>query len=93
MDWYHSWPKDALLGVASRFMMDVDMPNQEVRQAVVENMTEVHNSIDEANEKFLKLERRHNATTPKSFLELIEFYKKILAEKRKLIDDQIYRYQ
>ena len=50
-------------------------------------MTEVHNSIDEANEKFLKLERRHNATTPKSFLELIEFYKKVLGDKRKLIDD------
>lgn len=56
-------------------------------------MTEVHGSIDEANERFLKLERRHNATTPKSFLELIDFYKKVLGEKRGLIDKQINRYQ
>lgn len=93
MDWFHSWPKDALLGVAARFMADVDMPNEEIRQAVVENMTEVHGSIDEANERFLKLERRHNATTPKSFLELIDFYKKVLGEKRGQIDKQINRYQ
>ena len=49
-------------------------------------MTEVHSSIDDANEKFLKVERRHNATTPKSFLELIEFYKKVLFDKRKSIN-------
>ena len=56
-------------------------------------MTEVHSSIDDANEKFLKVERRHNATTPKSFLELIEFYKKVLFDKRKSINKQIDRYQ
>jgi len=48
-------------------------------------MAEVHTSIDVANEKFLKLERRHNYTTPKSFLELIDFYKKLLNEKRDFI--------
>lgn len=93
MDWFHAWPKEALLGVAARFMADVDMPNEEIRLAVVEHMTEVHGSIDEANERFLKLERRHNATTPKSFLELIEFYKKVLFDKRGQIDKQIKRYQ
>jgi dynein heavy chain len=46
------------------------------------NMAEVHVSIDEANRKYLKLERRFNYTTPKSFLELIDFYKKLLSEKR-----------
>ena len=47
-------------------------------------MSNFHISIDEAANirLFLKLERRHNYTTPKSYLELIEFYKKILGEKR-----------
>jgi len=44
-------------------------------------MASVHLSIDVANARFLKLERRNNYTTPKSFLELIEFYKKCLKEK------------
>lgn len=46
------------------------------------NMAEVHTSIDLANEKFLRIERRHNYTTPKSFLELIDFYKQLLGSKR-----------
>lgn len=52
-------------------------------------MAEVHTSIDDANEKFLKLERRHNYTTPKSFLELIDFYKKLLTIKRDKIEYDI----
>jgi len=43
-------------------------------------MADVHTSIDDANLKFLKLERRYNYTTPKSFLGLIEFYKEILVK-------------
>jgi dynein heavy chain len=38
-------------------------------------MASVHGSIDEANARFLKQNRRYNYTTPKSFLELISFYK------------------
>ena len=87
MDWFHPWPKDALIDVASRFLKELEMPNENIRNAVTLNMTEVHVSIDEANDRFLKLERRHNATTPKSFLELIEFYKKVLTMKRKKIDE------
>ena len=45
-------------------------------------MAECHTSIDRANSEFLKRERRFNYTTPKSFLELISFYKKILSEKQ-----------
>jgi len=52
----------------------------------------VHLSIDDANNKFLKLERRHNYTTPKSFLELIDFYKALLTKKRKVIEESIQKY-
>lgn len=56
-------------------------------------MAETHLSIDVANAKFRKLERRNNYTTPKSFLELISFYKTLLDQKRGQIDKQINRYQ
>lgn len=56
-------------------------------------MAETHMSIDVANIKFRKLERRNNYTTPKSFLELISFYKTLLDQKRGQIDKQINRYQ
>ena len=92
IDWFHPWPKDALIDVAFRFLGELEFPTDEIRQNISLNMAEVHTSIDEANKKFLKLERRNNYTTPKSFLELIDFYKKLLTEKRELIDRQIQRY-
>jgi dynein heavy chain len=81
IDWFHPWPRDALVDVANRFIKDLDFPNDELRDNVAKDMAEVHLSIDDANARFLKLERRHNYTTPKSFLELIEFYKKLLIDK------------
>lgn len=44
--------------------------------------------IDEANKRYLQVERRHNYTTPKSFLELIDFYLNLLTKKRKEIEDK-----
>lgn len=55
-------------------------------------MAETHLSIDAANQKFRKYERRNNYTTPKSFLELISFYKALLDEKRGFVQKQIKRY-
>jgi len=54
-------------------------------------MSEVHGSIDDANVMFLKQIRRYNYTTPKSFLELINFYKTVLAQKRGEIEHNINR--
>lgn len=93
IDWFHPWPKDALIDVAYKFIGELEFPNDEIRKNVSLNMAEVHTSIDEANEKFKRLERRFNYTTPKSFLELIDFYKKLLSEKRNNIDAQISRYK
>ena len=54
-------------------------------------MAEVHLSIGDANQEFLRMERRYNYTTPTSFLELINFYKLLLDKKRDKITDQISR--
>lgn len=56
-------------------------------------MANTHTAIDRANERFLKTQRRYNYTTPKSFLELIEFYKNILEIKRDKILSNIQRYE
>jgi dynein heavy chain len=82
VDWFHPWPKDALIDVSYRFITDIELPTDEIRRNISIHMAEVHLSIDKANDKYLKLERRYNYTTPKSFLELIDFYKTLLKEKR-----------
>ena len=51
-------------------------------------MAHVHTSIEAANKEFLAKERRHNYTTPTSFLELINFYKNFLKKKVDAIYNQ-----
>jgi dynein heavy chain len=79
IDWFHEWPRDALIGVAKRFLKEVELPTDEIRDSIALHMAYVHLSIGEANVEFRKSERRHNYTTPTSFLELINFYKLLLA--------------
>ena len=91
IDWFTPWPEDALVGVAARFLAEVEFPSDEVRNGIAQHMANVHLSIDEANREFKERERRINYTTPTSFLELINFYKGLLDTKRGVIDDQIMR--
>jgi dynein heavy chain len=91
MDYHHAWPTDALVGVADRFLEEIDFDTPELRHTVSEHMAFCHNSIDEANTKFLLAERRNNYVTPTSFLELIKFYKTLLNDKRGKIIEQIKR--
>ncbi|KFG46052.1 dynein heavy chain family protein [Toxoplasma gondii p89] len=91
MDQFHSWPRDALVHVALRFIRDLDLPSAELHSALAEHMASVHLSVDPANQRFYEVERRHNYTTPKSFLELIDFYKSFLVGKRLDIDKNIER--
>jgi len=91
MDWFHEWPKNALIDVASRFLADIELPDEDIRANIALHMSEVHISINESNIEFLQMERRYNYTTPTSFLELINFYKLLVDKKRDKITDQITR--
>ena len=87
IDWFHAWPRDALIGVAQRFLASIEFPSEEIADAIANHMANVHLSIDDANESFKLRERRYNYTTPTSFLELINFYQKLLSEKQGSIVD------
>jgi len=87
LDWFHAWPRDALIDVASRFLAEIEFPEEETMDNIATHMAHVHLSIDDANSDFLAQERRHNYTTPTSYLELISFYKLLLDKKRGKITD------
>jgi dynein heavy chain len=91
IDWFFEWPRDALIDVATRKLIDIEFPTDEIREGVAANMAETHLAIGEANKEFLAVERRYNYTTPTSFLELIKFYEMLLAQKQGKITDQINR--
>lgn len=93
IDWFHGWPKDALYDVAYSFLKNVNISDAALIEKIAENMAETHIGIEETNRRFLVQERRYNYTTPKSYLELIEFYKQKLASKQKDIENQIHALQ
>ena len=83
IDWFHEWPREALVSVAQKFLEDVETGGRpEVRDNIAYHIAEVHTSVTLASVEYQKKEKRWNYTTPKSFLELIEFYKLLLSKRR-----------
>merc|ERR1719311_946654 len=69
----------------------MDFGSEEILEKVSQQMAELHLSIDDANAKFLAAERRHNYTTAKSFLELINFYIDLLKKLQSKCEANIDR--
>merc|ERR1719311_874490 len=69
----------------------MDFGSEEILEKVSQQMAELHLSIDDANTKFLAAERRHNYTTAKSFLELIDFYLTLLKKLQSKCEANIDR--
>jgi len=86
INYFHPWPRDALVSVAERFLADVDMSTDEVRASCAQHMAYVHASVGEMAQRYKAAERRNVYTTPKSFLELIALYKSLLGSNRATLD-------
>lgn len=76
-----SWPEDALQAVATRFLEEIEMSEDE-RSGCITMCKHFHTSTRILSERFhLELER-HNYVTPTSYLELINTFKVLLDKKR-----------
>lgn len=62
----------------------------DLSESVAVFMAYVLESVNEISKNYLANEKRYNYTTPKSYLELISLYSKLLTEKT---DDHIRRIQ
>lgn len=83
IDWYFPWPKDALLNVATKFLEEDDLGNDEaIRKSIITFIPISFESVNKLSIKLYEQERRHVYTTPKSFLELIKLFKSMLNQKR-----------
>ncbi|XP_065334425.1 dynein beta chain, ciliary-like [Cloeon dipterum] len=81
IDWFHEWPKEALISVSSRFLKDLEVLHPDLRTSAAEFLAHVHTSVNTASHSYLNATRRFNYTTPKSYLEQISLYSKLLREK------------
>lgn len=91
IDQFHPWPRDALISVAARFIEDVDLGSEAIKESLAIHMAEEHLSVDRMSKFYLETQRRYNYVTPKSYLELISFYKYLLGVKRSEVQKNIDR--
>lgn len=91
IDWFQPWPEDALLAVASRFLGNVELSDQE-RPVCIDMCMEFHTSTEKLSDEFLLRLNRHNYVTPTSYLELIHTFKELLQKKRNEVTTLRTRY-
>lgn len=89
IDWFHEWPRSALESVSKRFLAEIEVLPTDLINPIGSFMAYVHDSVNSMSKNYLLNEKRYNYTTPKTFLELIELYSKLLTEKYDDLVDRI----
>ncbi|XP_059253508.1 dynein axonemal heavy chain 11 [Mustela nigripes] len=88
IDWFHAWPQEALVSVSRRFIEETKGIEPLDKDSISLFMAHVHTSVNEMSTRYYQNERRHNYTTPKSFLEQISLFKNLLKKKRKEVSQK-----
>eukprot|EP00929_Paragymnodinium_shiwhaense_P050232 TRINITY_DN25303_c0_g2_i1.p1 TRINITY_DN25303_c0_g2~~TRINITY_DN25303_c0_g2_i1.p1 ORF type:complete len:2248 (-),score=601.64 TRINITY_DN25303_c0_g2_i1:355-7038(-) len=87
IDWFQPWPLDALHNVAAKFLAPVEQlgsADDPQRLSIVAFLPFSFDTVNSLSQEFIEKERRYAYTTPKSFLELIKLFIKML---QKTYDD------
>ncbi|KAL0484096.1 dynein heavy chain, partial [Acrasis kona] len=96
IDWFRSWPANALKEVAQSFLSTITLDDQVdakettedgapkggIRSKIADIFVAMHTSVLEASEQMLAELKRYNYVTPTNYLELVTGYTKLLTEKR-----------
>jgi dynein heavy chain len=89
------WPTEALYSVASRqYIAEQDALNIKENIEQLSKITVyIHNSVQDASDKFYDQLRRKNYVTPTSYLELVKTFIKYLKHQQELIPSKMNRYE
>lgn len=79
--------------MASKFLEELEMPSDEVRDAVVRFMPFSFGFVGVQSDLIKDEERRYIYTTPKSFLELIKLFKGMLGVKKNYLEGEREKYE
>lgn len=93
IDWFTSWPSDALIAVAERFLSQVKFDSNKTRSSIVNICQTFHQDVINLSREFLSGLKRKNYVTPTSYLELIVAYKQNLDLKRQEVSQARSRYE
>jgi dynein heavy chain len=52
IDWFSTWPAEALLSVSQKFLANTDLGSQQVNAAVAQMCVHIHTSVEDMSERF-----------------------------------------
>lgn len=81
INWFHTWPAEALQEVAMKFLAQVDFPDESFRPKISTVFAEMHLSVINSSSRMLLELKRYNYVTPTNYLELVKGYRHLLKEK------------
>ena len=79
------------MSVSLKFLNEEPSIPKEIRVSIATFMSYAHQSVNDMSKVYAQNDRRHNYTTPKSFLEMINLYRKVLSSKNGELVDMIQR--
>ncbi|XP_046821789.1 dynein axonemal heavy chain 2 [Vespa crabro] len=89
IDWFLEWPKEALLEVGNKFLMNLNLPLQErMRNGIASTFASIHSMVSRFSVRMANEMKRYNYVTPTNFLELVFGYKDMMNKKRQNLADQ-----
>uniref|UniRef100_A0A667XC84 Dynein axonemal heavy chain 2 n=1 Tax=Myripristis murdjan TaxID=586833 RepID=A0A667XC84_9TELE len=88
IDWFCEWPRDALLEVAERYLDGLELSSL-IQTKVASIFVTMHQSVAQFSQRMKVELKRNNYVTPTNYLELVSGYKKLLAEKRNELGEQV----
>ncbi|CAH8650310.1 unnamed protein product [Schistosoma curassoni] len=81
-NWFHRWPKEALISVANHYLIDFPIVcKQQTKTALINTMGIVHDGIAEACIEYFSRYRRQTHVTPKSYLSFLCSYKSVYSQQ------------
>jgi dynein heavy chain len=83
IDWFSEWPEEALLEVATKYLGNIDLGSDIIRNGVSKCFVSVHMSVVKVSLKMIEELKRYNYVTPINYLELVNGYTELLISKRK----------
>ena len=90
IDWFFTWPRDALHAVAQHFLKETPLPEAN-REDIYTHIVQVHCDTEASTVQFMQELRRYYTVTPKNFLDYLTNYKVQLQEKEDGIETSIAR--
>ncbi|XP_076377925.1 dynein heavy chain at 16F [Megalopta genalis] len=86
IDWFTTWPNDALLSVAENTLSAVVPDNPKLVGGLCSICVLIHKTVEEVTVRFFIEMRRRYYTTPSSYLELLKLFRITLDKKKKEIE-------